>query len=457
MQKAIFILSMALLILAGSLQAQTAEEKTRILFLLDGSASMAGIWDQTIKISIAKSVLKDMADSIDNIPNVEYALRAYGHQSPKGLQDCEDSKLIVPFAANNYNAISTALGAVKTKGVTPMAYSIKEGANDFPKDPSRNFIVILTDGAESCGGDPCAMAKALRDNNVVLKLFVVGFGLDTKLQDEYRCLGTYFDATNAEMFKSIMKKIVSAVLNSSSTSIHLLDANQQPTETDVNMTLTDAKTGKVKFNLYHSINQFGKPDSLSLDPETVYNVKVHTIPPVYKTDVTVEKGVSKIITIDAPQGNLYLKQPVAALYKNISSQLKCLVRKAGEDEIINVQEFNATEKYITGKYDLEILTLPRTYVEKVDISQSKTTTIDVTSPGIVTVLKNFSMIGAIFWNDNGTLKKLYDIHPTNKKETIALQPGDYKVIYRSKTAKQAAKSKEKIFKVESNKSHTVQL
>lgn len=457
MKKIIFILSIVLFSWASNSFAQVDDEKTRILFLLDGSASMAGIWDQTIKISIAKSVLKDMADSIDKIPNVEYALRAYGHQSPKGLQDCNDTRLEVPFAPNNYNAISSALGSIKTKGVTPMAYSIEQGAGDFPKDHSRNFIVILTDGAESCGGDPCRMAKALRDNNVVLKLFVVGFGLDNKLQDEYRCIGTYFDATNAEMFKSIMKKIVSSVLNSSATSIHLLDANKQPTETDVNMTLTDSETDAVKFNLYHSINQYGKPDSLSLDPNTVYKAKVHTIPPVYKENITVEKGVSKIIKIDAAQGNLFLKQPVAALYKNISSQLKCVVRKAGETEIVNVQDFNVSEKYLTGKYDIEILTLPRTYVEKVDISQSKTTTINVTSPGIVTVLKNFSMIGAIFWNDKGTLKKLYDIHPTNKKETIALQPGDYKVIYRSKTAKKAAKSKEKIFKVESNKSHTVQL
>ena len=53
--------------------------------------------------------------------------------------------------------------------------------------------------------------------------------------------------------------------------------------------------------------------------------------------------------------------------------LPCLVRKAGSNEIINVQQFDQVEKYIIGKYDIEILCMPRISVKDVDIQQSHTT------------------------------------------------------------------------------------
>ena len=65
----------------------------------------------------------------------------------------------------------------------------------------------------------------------------------------------------------------------------------------------------------------------------------------------------------------------------------CIVRKAGDLNTLHIQTFNSTEKYIIGKYDLEILTLPRIYLNKVDIAQSKTTTIEIPQSGNVTITK----------------------------------------------------------------------
>ena len=44
-----------------------------------------------------------------------------------------------------------------------------------------------------------------------------------------------------------------------------------------------------------------------------------------------------------------------------------IIRKADDMQTLNVQTVESTDKYIIGKYDLEILTLPRMYVKGVRV------------------------------------------------------------------------------------------
>ncbi len=76
--------------------------KTRILLLLDASGSMNESWNGQQKYEVAKEVIYETIDSLQKAqPEVELALRVFGHQSAKYLHDCKDSKLEVPFAARN--------------------------------------------------------------------------------------------------------------------------------------------------------------------------------------------------------------------------------------------------------------------------------------------------------------------------------------------------------------------
>ena len=111
--------------------------------------------------------------------------------------------------------------------------------------------------------------------------------------------------------------------------------------------------------------------------------------------------------------------------------------KGGEyDQIVNVQAFNTTEKYLAGKYDIEILTLPRILLRNIEISPNKTTTIPVPTPGILSLTKTDPTWGGIFIFENGwKVKKLYELKDDLKMENIALQPGKYRLIYRAKKAK----------------------
>jgi Ca-activated chloride channel family protein len=94
---------------------------TRILFVFDGSQSMSGYWESDVKINIARNFLIHVVDSLETLPNVQMALRVYGHQSPVVLQDCRDTKLEVSFDINNAHKIRQKLRFVKPLGNTPIA------------------------------------------------------------------------------------------------------------------------------------------------------------------------------------------------------------------------------------------------------------------------------------------------------------------------------------------------
>ena len=80
MRKICFIL-FTLFSLSFSLKAQEKQELTRILFIFDGSNSMNAQWQTSSKIDVAKRLMSEALDSLKGIPNIEFALRMYGHQT----------------------------------------------------------------------------------------------------------------------------------------------------------------------------------------------------------------------------------------------------------------------------------------------------------------------------------------------------------------------------------------
>ncbi len=426
---------------------------TRIEFLFDASQSMFGRWQSGAKIDVAKLLMKQLMDSLRYVNNLELALRVYGHQKNFPPQDCDDSKLEVPFSKGNISAIQQVLKDVIPRGTTPIAKSLELCGNDFPQSPSRNIIILITDGIEECGGDPCAISMALQKKGIFLKPFVIGLGLDESLKKTFECVGRYFDATNESMFRDALNIVISQALNNTTLQVNLLDINRNPTETNVNMTFYDKFTGQDKYNYIHTLNSKGNPDTLVIDPLPIYKIVAHTLPPVSKDSITLVPGKHTIIGIDAPQGELIVKFDGRSEYKKV----QFIVRQHGVMQTLNLQDENSTEKYIVGKYDLEILTTPRIVLENVDISQSKTTTVSIPHPGIVTLLTNNQGYGSIYTYDRSNLKWVINLNNDLTKQTIVLQPGKYKVVYRPKNSRESIYTIEKEFSVVSGESSIVPL
>ncbi len=427
---------------------------TRILFVFDGSQSMTGVWNkQGRKIDIARSILIKMVDSLRQLDNVELALRVYGHQSYVPPQDCGDTKLEVPFGENNAQKIIDFLPTIVPKGTTPIAKSLEFAANDFPDDKSRNIIILITDGIEACDGDPCAVSLALQEKGIILKPFVIGIGLDDMFKKTFECVGKYYNAANKEQFQQILGVVISEALNNTTCQVNLLDTDGNPTETNVNMTFYDKRIGKIKYNFIHTMNNRGNPDTLKLDAFPTYKIQVHTIPPVFIDSARLTPGKHTIFAVDAPQGYLNLR-----IQSNKSlSDIKTIVKKHGDCEIINVQNVNSTEKYITGHYDIEILTMPRIVVNDVEIKQSYTTKIQVPAPGLITLYHNNPGYGSLYAMKNGKMEWVYNISPKSIKETLKLQPGKYKVVFRIKNLTKSEYTVQKDFEVKSNGSQLIKI
>ena len=242
-----------------------------------------------MKITIAQRLLSDLLDSLRYVPNLELALRVFGHQKQYPPQDCDDSKLEIPFAKDNTDRIKNKLKTIIPRGTTPIASSLELSADDFtPCDNCRNIIVLITDGEEECGGDPCAVSKSLQKKGIALKPFIIGIGKD--FSTAFDCVGTYFNAGSEQQFQQALKVVISQALNSTTAQVNLLDAYGNPTETNVNMTFYDNFSGLIKYNFIHTMNNRGLPDTLVLDPLCKYNLVVHTIPPVEVDTIKLTPG-----------------------------------------------------------------------------------------------------------------------------------------------------------------------
>jgi Ca-activated chloride channel homolog len=429
------------------------KQLTRILFLFDASQSMFGRWESNNKFEIAKKLLSEITDSLHKLNNVEMALRIYGHTKKFPPQDCDDTRLEIPFGKANGYRIREKLAEITPSGTTPIARSLEECGKDFPPDASRNIIILITDGIEECNGDPCAVSLALQKKGIFLKPFIIGLNMSNDLQKQFECVGTFYDAATENSFTTIMNVVISQALNNTTLQVNLLDKKGNPTETNVNMTFYDTFTGAIRYNFIHTMNAKGFPDTLVVDPLSIYRIVIHTIPPVSIDNVKSTPGKHTIVGVDAGQGDLLLKFEGLNDYRN----LKCIVRKSGEMSTLLVQDFNTTIRYLVGKYDLEILTLPRMFINDVDIAQSKTTTVQIPNPGIVTIMSGGSGFGSVYVEENNTMKWIYNLSQDLSRENLVLLPGKYRVVYRAKNARESDYTVDKTFRITSGSSTTVNL
>ena len=91
------------------------------------------------------------------------------------------------------------------------------------------------------------------------------------------------------------------------------------TETNVNMTFYDSFSKSIKYNFIHTINHRGNPDTIPLDPVLTYDLTVHTLPEVSKSNIKIYPGKHNIIALDAPQGYLQLQMSGLNEYDELKS------------------------------------------------------------------------------------------------------------------------------------------
>jgi len=180
--------------------------------VVDASRSMWGRIDDEPKMSVAKTILEDVSYWFPE--DLDLALRAYGSTSPSESNDCGDSALLVPFSDFNREPIRSAIAGLRPLGQTPIAFALNQASRDFDFQRNDRAVVLVTDGIESCGGDPVQAARDLRALGIVVH--VIGFGFGSGADEDTMSLraiadasgGRYVTAGSAEALKAALAETV---------------------------------------------------------------------------------------------------------------------------------------------------------------------------------------------------------------------------------------------------------
>lgn len=238
--------------------------------VVDASRSMWGQIGGEPKMEIAKTILEDVSywfpDSLD------LALRAYGNVSASEQNNCADSSLLVPFADGNREYIRHAISGLRPTGQTPIAFALNQAARDFDSLDSDRAVVLVSDGIESCGGDPVEAAYALRQQGIIVHL--IGFGLGNAADEDAASLWAVANASGGQYVTA-------------GSAAELKAALVQTVATPFSVYRDDIEVGS---------GSLGADDVLLL-PEGDYRVRLHSSPPV-DTQVSLAPREKTMLTLE---------------------------------------------------------------------------------------------------------------------------------------------------------------
>jgi len=194
--------------------AATELEPTNIEIILDASNSMVETVPGGVKIDVARRAIEQLLEILPASYNV--GLRGYGHRfshtdTGRSCTDTELLSALKPLTQENRTAIKQRLTLMQPKGMTPIAYTLEHAVNDFFGMSGKNIIILVSDGEETCGGDPLTTADYITSLGIDLKVYVIGFEVSSKKQLEeiaQRTGGRYYDARNAIELGQALKQAV---------------------------------------------------------------------------------------------------------------------------------------------------------------------------------------------------------------------------------------------------------
>lgn len=186
--------------------------KTDIEFIVDVSGSMRKVSGGETQINSAR---KALIKTLQGIPDETFvALRVYGHRVEQAnkAESCQDTELAVPFGKVNKEQIKSKIEALAPKGYTPIALSLEKARGDFGAErEAEKVIILLSDGEETCGGDPVAVLKKLKEEGFKVVVHTVGFNVDDVTRKQLQDIasvtgGKFFDAKGADQLTKSLEE-----------------------------------------------------------------------------------------------------------------------------------------------------------------------------------------------------------------------------------------------------------
>lgn len=187
-----------------------------LLVILDSSGSMAAqAGGDRNKLDAAKLALSryvKVASVIYKIGFMVYGHKGNNEESGKA-ESCVGIDLLKPIGEVQGDSFDPLLDQFQPTGWTPIAAALEKSKEAFAgKEGALNRIILVSDGLETCNGDPVAVAQQLHEAGLNVQVDVIGF--DIQSQEEAAQLrriaevggGSYFDAKTAQELDDFLRQ-----------------------------------------------------------------------------------------------------------------------------------------------------------------------------------------------------------------------------------------------------------
>ena len=158
-------------------------KQVNVEILLDASGSMAGRVSGGVKMDLAKEAIRDFVSKLPE--GVQVALRVYGHKGSNQQKDkelsCKSTEVVYPLGAYDESSFQKSLDKFRPSGWTPLAAAIEQAKSDLSEKTGENvenIIYVVSDGIETCGGDPVKAAKELHQSEIQAIVNIIGFDVN---------------------------------------------------------------------------------------------------------------------------------------------------------------------------------------------------------------------------------------------------------------------------------------
>jgi Mg-chelatase subunit ChlD len=160
---------------AAPATGSASSEITDLALIVDYSGSMnAKMKDGATKVASAKKCVTALIEKLPSDLNV--ALIVYGTSKKRG---CEDIDIVQRLGPIDKAALKSKISDFNATGMTPIATSLTKAGEELKKAKGGSAIVLVTDGAETCHGDPAGVAaKLAAEFGVKFGINVIGFGIE---------------------------------------------------------------------------------------------------------------------------------------------------------------------------------------------------------------------------------------------------------------------------------------
>lgn len=161
------------------------KDNYNVAILLDSSGSMGALENGRTRMELAKEAIQHFVEGLPEKANV--SLSVYGHEGTGSEADkemsCSKVEQVYPLSTFENNKFKSSLNQFQPAGWTPMTKAVEQAMKDletFDGAQNTNIIYLVSDGIETCGGDPVQAMKNLGDSNLKPVVNIIGYQVDNK-------------------------------------------------------------------------------------------------------------------------------------------------------------------------------------------------------------------------------------------------------------------------------------